>query len=81
MFVYILYSFCTNFLVRVYYNIKELNDKLKACVRYFLSNFYFSSNDSPSNTMKSVFISSKKPLSAIALEVEPREMFIMSLTV
>ena len=28
---------------------------LKACVRYFLSNFYFSLNDSPSKTMKNVF--------------------------
>ena len=26
-----------------------------ACVRYFLSNIYFSPNDSPSNTMKNVF--------------------------
>ena len=29
--------------------------KLKACARYFLSNFYFSPNDSPSKTMKNVF--------------------------
>ena len=28
---------------------------LKACVRYFLSNFYFSPNDSPLKTMKNVF--------------------------
>ena len=28
---------------------------LKACVRYFLSNFYFSPNDSLSETMKNVF--------------------------
>ena len=28
---------------------------LKACVRYFLSNFYFLSNDRPSKTMKNVF--------------------------
>ena len=28
---------------------------IKACVRYFLSNFYFSPNDSPSKTMKNVF--------------------------
>ena len=27
----------------------------KACVRYFLTSFYFSSNDSPSKTMKDVF--------------------------
>ena len=26
-----------------------------ACVHYFLSNFYFSPNDSPSKTMKNVF--------------------------
>ena len=29
--------------------------KLKAYVRYFLSNFYLSPNDSPSKTMKDVF--------------------------
>ena len=29
--------------------------KIKACVRYFLSNFRFSPNDSPSKTMKNVF--------------------------
>ena len=29
--------------------------KLEASVRYFLSNFYFPSNDSPSKTMKNVF--------------------------
>ena len=27
----------------------------KACVRYFLTSFYFSSNDSPSKTMKNIF--------------------------
>ena len=31
-----------------------------ACVRYFLSNFYFPPHDSPSKTMKIFFISSKK---------------------
>ena len=30
-------------------------DVLKACVRYFLTNIYFSPNDSPSKTMKYVF--------------------------
>ena len=29
--------------------------KIKACVCYFLSNFYFSPNDGPSKTMKNVF--------------------------
>ena len=29
--------------------------KLKACVRYFLRNFYFSPNDNTSKTMKDVF--------------------------
>ena len=33
-------------------------EKLKACVHCFLSNLYFSLNDSPSKTMKNVFISS-----------------------
>ena len=28
---------------------------LKACVSYFLSNFYFLPNNSPSKTMKNVF--------------------------
>ena len=28
---------------------------LQACVRYFLTNLYFSPNDSPSKTMKDVF--------------------------
>ena len=28
---------------------------LKACVLYFLSNFYFSPNDSPSKTTKNAF--------------------------
>ena len=38
----------------------DVGIKLKACVRYFLTKFYFSPNDSPSKTMKDVFISSKK---------------------
>ena len=29
--------------------------KIKACVHYFLRNFYFSPNDSTSKTMKDVF--------------------------
>ena len=29
--------------------------KFKVCVRYFLSHFYFSLNDSPLKTMKNVF--------------------------
>ena len=29
---------------------------LKVCVRYFLSIFYFPPNDSPSETMKNVFL-------------------------
>ena len=35
---------------------------LKACVRYFLSNFYFSPNDSPSKTVKNVSYFLKKAL-------------------
>ena len=31
------------------------NLSFKACVRYFLSSFYFSPNESPSKTMKNVF--------------------------
>ena len=47
--------------------IKIFSKKLKmvqACVCYFLSKFYFSPNDSPSKTMKNVFISSKKLFSS-----------------
>ena len=33
----------------------SLKTKLKACIHYFLLNFYFLPNDSPSKTMKSVF--------------------------
>ena len=33
----------------------RLTAERKACIRYFLSNFYFSPNDSPSKTMKNVF--------------------------
>ena len=36
--------------------VSNINDvKLKACVRYFLTNFYFLPNDSPSKTIKNVF--------------------------
>ena len=34
---------------------KEQIKKIKACVRYFLRNFYSLPNDSPSKTMKDVF--------------------------
>ena len=40
----------------------NLNLNIKACVRYFLSNFYFSQNDSPSKTMKNVFYFIEKAL-------------------
>ena len=30
--------------------------QFKACVRYFLTNFYLSPNDSPSKTVKGVFL-------------------------
>ena len=36
-----------------------MNFEVKDCVRYFLSNYYFSPNDSPSKTIK-ILISSKK---------------------
>ena len=32
-----------------------VNTNIKACVRYFLSNFYVLPNDSPLKTMKNVF--------------------------
>ena len=40
----------------------EGNYFLKACVRYFLSNFCFSPNDSPSKTIKDVFYCIQKTL-------------------
>ena len=36
--------------------------KFKACIRYFLSKFYFSPNDSPSKTMKNLFYFMEKAL-------------------
>ena len=36
-------------------NLSTRRSKLKACVRYFLSSFYFSANYSSSKTMKNVF--------------------------
>ena len=33
---------------------------IKACARYFSSNFYFSPNDSPSKTMENVFLFHRK---------------------
>ena len=35
--------------------VQEAIELLKACVRYFLTTFYFSPNDSPSKTVKHVF--------------------------
>ena len=44
-------------------NIKVLSGlRKKACVRYFLSNFYFSPNDSPSKTIKNAFYFIEKAL-------------------
>ena len=31
-------------------------EELKACVHFFLSNFYFSPNDSSSKTVKNIFL-------------------------
>ena len=50
-----------NFLVIEYFPLTYDLSGFKACVHYFLSNFYFQPNDRPSKTMKNVFfISSKK---------------------
>ena len=60
---------CTNYSVISYVNIMKSSRTFtihrtagerggylfKACVRYFLSNFYFSPNNSPSKTMKNIF--------------------------
>ena len=35
--------------------IPAISHLLKACVRYFVSNFYFSPSNNPSKTMKNVF--------------------------
>ena len=40
--------------IRIFMKLSE-QIQLKACVRYFLTYFYFSPNDSPSKTMKDVF--------------------------
>ena len=39
---------------------KRAVEELKACVRYFLLNFYFSPNDSPLKIMKNIFYFIKK---------------------
>ena len=49
-----------NFRSLFYYSWNCQADMVKACIHYFLTNFYFSLNDSPSKTMKDVFISYKK---------------------
>ena len=36
-------------------DLNTFKNKVKACVRYFLSNFNFSPNDSPSKTMTNAF--------------------------
>ena len=45
-----------------FHHINNLHQNIKACVCYFLSNFYFSPNDTPSKTMKNVFYFIKKAL-------------------
>ena len=56
----------------------------KPCVHYFLSNFYFLPNDSPSKTMNTIYMYFLLPLffslSAITLQVDSREIlkFVMS---
>ena len=47
----------------------EGNYFLKACVRYFLSNFYFSPNDSPSKTIKDVFYCIQKTLRSRNIQI------------
>ena len=42
------------------HTLASFHKRLKACVCYFLSKFYFSPNDSPSKIVKNVFISLKK---------------------
>ena len=41
---------------------KRAVEERKACVRYFLLNFYFALNDSPLKTMKNIFYFIKKAL-------------------
>ena len=53
-------SFCNTVNLDVVLIFRVTTLMFKACVRYFLSTFYFSLNDSPSKTMKMFFISSKK---------------------
>ena len=47
LFFFVLFCFCFFF--------PQILKLFKACVRYFLTNFYFSPNDSPSKTMEDVF--------------------------
>ena len=48
--------------VHIYPNLRKniVQIMIKACVRYFLRNFYSPPNDRPSKTVKDVFISSKR---------------------
>ena len=50
--------------IGTWHNFQVENPKitLKACVRYFLRNFYSSPNDRPSKTMKDVFYFVEKAL-------------------
>ena len=55
-----------------FFSIIRPNLSFKACVRYFLSNFYFSSNDSPSKTTKNVFLLDRRqpgPIKSLLLVV------------
>ena len=49
-----------------------------ACVRYFLSNFYFSPNDNPSKTMKNVFYFIKKALFVLNIFSKKFCIFVFS---
>ena len=48
--------FCKLFIISFFHFWAQKSAILKACVRYFLSNLYFSQNDSTSKTMKNVYL-------------------------
>ena len=48
--IFFLSLYCT-----LYCGLQKRQAFIKACVRYFLSNFYFSPNEKPSKSMKNVF--------------------------
>ena len=67
----------------VFENAKIFRSYVKACVRYFLTNFYFSPNGSPWKTMRDVFYFIQNALSVsrdIQVFVFPFSPYFLSVT-